>query len=266
MEQKVLLFDLDGTLLQSNKTISNRTLDILQACRNQGILIGISTSRSEVNSLAFLSTLNPDILIASGGAVVKFQCNYLYTVEFTSEETQHMIALSREICGTDCEITIDTLTHHFWNYKIDPIKNDASWGESIYTDYQDFNGKALKMCVEIVCSETAADLSEQLPECDCIKFSDSEWYKFTRKGVTKENAIQILCEKCNISIDNIIAFGDDLADIGMLQLCGTGVAMGNALDAVKAAADIVIGDNDNDGIANFWEIQFLQAPTAAECY
>ena len=48
-----------------------------------------------------------------------------------------------------------------------------------------------------------------------------------------------------------IAFGDDFADIGMLKLCGTGIAMGNAIPEVKAAADAVIGTNDADGIAAY---------------
>ena len=49
----------------------------------------------------------------------------------------------------------------------------------------------------------------------------------------------------------ITAFGDDFADIGMLALCGTGVAMGNAIPEVKAAADVIIGGNDEDGIAAY---------------
>ena len=257
MEQKVLLFDLDGTLLQSDKTISPRTLDVLRQCRNQGTWIGVCTSRSEQNSLTFLSELNPDILIASGGAVVKAQGEFIFTAEFSEEETRHMIALSRDICGADCEITIDTLTHHYWNYKIDPRIEDSTWGETLYTDYQDFNERALKMCVEIPSSETAQTLSEQLPNCDCIRFSDGNWYKFTKQGATKENAVRKLCELRSISLCDIIAFGDDLVDIGMLQLCGTGVAMGNAHDKVKAAADIVIGSNDEDGIADYLTNLFL---------
>lgn len=50
-----------------------------------------------------------------------------------------------------------------------------------------------------------------------------------------------ITEVCGFSTDSIIAFGDDYADIGMLELCGTGVAMGNAIDEVKERADIVIG-------------------------
>ena len=48
-------------------------------------------------------------------------------------------------------------------------------------------------------------------------------------------------------------FGDDAPDIGMLKLCGIGVAMGNAIDNVKEATDVVIGSNDEDGIAKYLE-------------
>ena len=66
-----------------------------------------------------------------------------------------------------------------------------------------------------------------------------------------------IAEVCGFSTDSIIAFGDDCADIGMLELCGTGVAMGNAIDEVKERADIVIGSNDEEGIADFIENEIL---------
>ena len=69
---RLLLFDLDGTLLCSDKTISKRTLKALQECRKKGILTGVSTSRGEQNVLSFLDELKPDILITSGGALVKY--------------------------------------------------------------------------------------------------------------------------------------------------------------------------------------------------
>ena len=52
-------------------------------------------------------------------------------------------------------------------------------------------------------------------------------------------------------MENVIAFGDNFNDISMLEAAGTGVAMGNADDAVKAHANIVIGDNTTDSIAKF---------------
>ena len=88
---KLLLFDLDGTLLQSDKTISTRTLSALKKCRGNDILIDVSTSRSEQNSLVFLNELMPDILISSGGALVKYKTEYIYRAEFSEEETNVMI-------------------------------------------------------------------------------------------------------------------------------------------------------------------------------
>ena len=251
MEKHLLLFDLDDTLLRSDKTISERTLRALHHRREKGDLVGVCTSRSEQNCLPFLATLSPDILISSGGAVVKYQNQYIYTAEFTEAETNRILALARSICGSNCEITVDTLKHHYWNYKTDPNIEDSTWGETVYTDYQNFHEKGLKICVEIFHSRTAQELSRRLPECDCINFFDGCWYKFTKKEATKENAIKTVCTACGILPENITAFGDDLADIGMLKLCGIGIAMGNALPAVKAVAKLVIGCNNSDGIADY---------------
>ena len=140
---RLLLFDLDGTLLRSDKTISIRTLEVLQKYRNAGILIGVSTSRSELNALSFVEELRPDVLIASGGALVKYHDEYIYRAEFSAEETRRMIAEAREVCGNDCEITIDTIDAHYWNYKIDPKKQDKSWGDSVYTDFADFQESSI---------------------------------------------------------------------------------------------------------------------------
>ena len=113
------------------------------------------------------------------------------------------------------------------------------------------------MCVEVFDQDKADELAQKLSDCDCIRFSDGFWYKFTKKNVTKENAIMKITEVCGFSTASIIAFGDDYADIGMLELCGTGVAMGNAIDEVKESGDIVIGSNDEDGIADFIEKEIL---------
>jgi len=250
---KLLLFDLDGTLLKSDKTISARTVQVLQRCRAQGKLIGISTSRAVHNCLSFLPELEPDILIASGGAVVSCQGEYVYTAEFTANETRAMIRAAWEICGKDCEMTIDTLHAHYWNYKVEPTKVDATWGKTNHTDFVDFVEKALKFCVEIFDDAQAEQLKTRLSDCDCHKFSGSAWYKFTKREATKENAIRKACDAYGIGLENVIAFGDDAPDIGMLKLCGTGVAMGNAIEPVKAAADVIIGSNDEEGIAAYLE-------------
>lgn len=248
---KLLLFDLDGTLLRSDKTVSQATLKALQECRERGKLIGVCTSRGEQNTLFFVKELQPDILITSGGALAQYNGRYIYRAEFSTEETRRMIALAREVCGRDCQITIDTIDSHYWNYRSDPKAQDQSWGDSIYTDFEEFKENSLKMCVEIFEDGQGRRLQELLDECDCVRFSDGYWYKFTKKTATKERAITEVCAACKIKEEEIMAFGDDYVDIGMLRLCGKGVAMGNALREVKENADCVIGGNDEDGIAEY---------------
>lgn len=250
-ECKLLLFDLDDTLLRSDKTISKHTLEVLEQCREIGYLIGVSTSRGETNSLLYIAELHPDVVICSGGAVVKYKDQYVYTAEFTEEETNQMIHTVWDICGSECKMTIDTLNAHFWSFRRSRDEIDASWADTIFADFSNLNERALKLCAEIFQPELAKQLAEALPDCDCIKFVDGEWYKFTQKEATKENAIKKFSEISGIPLSDVIAFGDDLPDIGMLKLCGTGVAMGNAVAEVKAAADVVIGTNDEDGIAEY---------------
>lgn len=248
---RLLLFDLDGTLLRSDKTISQRTFRALEGCRQRGILLGVSTSRGERNAAAFTEKLCPDILISSGGASVKYKGEYIYKAEFSREETRQIIETVRRVCGRECEITADTVTSHYWNYKTDPAMQDKSWGDSIYTDFDNFDEPSLKICAEIFDNSLADMLRNILNWCDCVRFSDGYWYKLTQKGVTKKRAVLEACAVLGIGTEEITAFGDDYADIGMLELCGCGIAMGNSIDEVRERADMVIGCNDEDGIAEY---------------
>ena len=256
---KLLLFDLDGTLLRSDKIISDISIETLEKCHKTGLLIGVSTSRSQQNSLKYIAELAPEIIVSSGGALITYKNKPVYKAEFSVNEVNRIIRTAREICGADCEITVDTLDSHYWNYKIDPKAVDKQWEGTVYCDFSaDFPEPSLKICVEIANDEIAHRLCSELKEYDSIRFTDGNWYKFTKKEATKENAIAKLCEILGISEKNVMAFGDDLADIGMLKMCGIGVAMGNAVDEVKEVSDIVIGTNDEDGIAAFLEENILR--------
>ena len=60
-----------------------------------------------------------------------------------------------------------------------------------------------------------------------------------------------------MNTEEMIAFGDDFNDIGMLKLCGKGIAMGNAIDEVKAIADYITKTNNEDGVAYYLEPNLL---------
>ncbi len=250
---KIFLFDLDGTLLRDDKTISESTLKILSRCKECGYLIGVSTSRGEQNCLGFLREIKPDILISSGGALVRVNGTMIRCVSFSPQETKSFIEAARKLCGRDCEITVDTLDAHYWNYKTDPKEQDKSWGDSVYTDFTDFKREALKICVEIPDPALAQKLCGHFSELDSQRFSDGDWYKFTKSGITREKAVLAACEACHADVSEIAAFGDDYADIGMLKLCGIGVAMGNAIQEVKDIADDITLSNEEDGVAAYLE-------------
>ena len=122
---RLLLFDLDGTLLCSDKTISKRTLKALQECRKKGILTGVSTSRGEQNVLSFLDELKPDILITSGVALVKYNGRCIYKAMFSKEETRNVIQAAKEkavleVCAA-CGITPEKIYNQSPNKKKEPL-------------------------------------------------------------------------------------------------------------------------------------------------
>ena len=83
-------------------------------------------------------------------------------------------------------------------------------------------------------------------------FSDQKWITIMNKEVNKFNGIKLLSNKLNIDNSEIIAFGDGLNDIEMLENVGCGVAMYNALENVKKVCkDITKFDNSNDGVIKY---------------
>ena len=146
---KILFFDLDGTLLNSQKCISEMTARSIAQCKEKGLKIGVCTSRSEINSLVFIDKIKPDVIVSSGGALVNVEDRYIAKHEFSDDETKEVIQKLRDLIGNDCEITVDTVAAHYWNYKIDPNFTEANWGDSIFSDFRDFNRPSLKICVEI---------------------------------------------------------------------------------------------------------------------
>ena len=145
---------------------------------------------------------------------------------------------ARTVCGSDCEITVDTIDKIFWNRKKDKSTDYAN--NSIYDDFLNFTlPGAMKICVQTDDSEKAKEIAKSVPACDFLPFSDIPWYKFSPASATKENAISILYKKLDISPKEILAFGDDFNDIEMLKLCGKGITMGNAIAQVKEVSDYV---------------------------
>ena len=107
-KKRILLFDLDGTLLRNDKTLSEYTLEILSKCKGQGYLIGISTSRGEQNCLGFLREMKPDILISSGGALVRVNKKIICSSSFSVIKTKDFIPAKQRAKWTCLHVHLAT--------------------------------------------------------------------------------------------------------------------------------------------------------------
>ena len=200
--------------------------------------------------------MQPDFVVSSGGALVQAGGETLYCSAFSAEETARLVQEGLRLTG-GAEITVDTMTHHYWNYRQDPRRIAPDWNDVVYTDYRGFCEPALKISVQTESETVARQIAACVADCDWAPFSDAPLYKFTKASATKERAIEAIAAATGIAPAQMIAFGDDYVDLGMLRMCGCGVAMGNAIAAVRQAADDVAGTNDADGVAEYLEKRLL---------
>lgn len=249
---KLILTDLDGTLLHDDKTISDFTIKILKEAKKSGILVGFSTSRAKICIEEYIDQVKPDFLITNGGASVYVENQQVYLCEFTPQEAQTIFDAVYKIFGENTEMTADHVDIIYWNRHVEQMSVKFA-DYSIYNDFKNFNQSAMKVCVQTTDEKRAAQIASCLGDgkIDYLKFSDIPWYKFSKSGATKEKAIEVLIDNLHIPIEQTVAFGDDFNDLGMLKLCGTGVAMGNAIQEVKQCAKEITLTNNEDGVAKW---------------
>ena len=109
MGTKLILTDLDETLLHSDKTISDYSVRVFNECKQRGILVGFCTSRGKTNIVPFEKRINPDICICNGGASIYHNGTLLHAASFTIQETRSILEETRNVCDPNCEITVDTI-------------------------------------------------------------------------------------------------------------------------------------------------------------
>lgn len=100
-----------------------------------------------------------------------------------------------------------------------------------------------------VMTQVSAQAKKDLKDSYWLGLTTPKWLELMPLGITKGSGLQALTELLHIPMANVMAFGDGENDIEMLQAAGIGIAMENAMEEVKAAADDITAGNNNDGIA-----------------
>jgi len=249
---KVIITDLDGTLLRTDKTISDYTVSVFEECRQRGIKIIIATARSEKSTERITKLIKPDIMIYNGGALVKNNINKIiykkYISAADSDEFLNYLKENKDI-GV---VTIETFNNYYVTYKNVAWHSDYMHG--IYYDFsRPLSENTYKITAEIQNKEIAAEIEKKFKKIKTIEFAGENWYGFYHPEASKYSAIEAVLLKENFKLDDITAFGDDYNDMEMIQKCGAGVAMENGIDELKKISDYICKKNNDDGVAKWIE-------------
>ena len=243
---KLILSDLDHTLLRQDGSVSDETLFVLDECRKKGVLFAIATARYWIGAERYINLLKPDFEITTDGTLIHSNDECLYSCEFSEEDTNLIVrSLLNDV--PDSEITIANGKTVYWNSL--HIAESERLHKAVYNDYSSkLNVRANKIVAELPDETVALKIAEQAG-CRIQCYRGEKWYSFLPKGSGKTAAIEALSKITGISIADFAAFGDDSNDVEMLRLCGKGIAVANAVPDAIAAADEITLSNDDNGVA-----------------
>ena len=259
---KALFFDLDGTLLNSEKKVSPKTRQTLEKCVENGYKLFIATARPPLLKRmlgwddGFMSLFTGGSYYNGGCVEINGYKEYIFIDDRVVKEILDCIANYKNL---NISLQLEQEKHAF-KIPIDE-KYYKSWG--IYIDEtlnlnQIDNLKCVKILLfysNLIDSTTFIDdeliftinkiCADRVP----FYFTDKrKCIQVMGKSVNKLNSIEKIREKFNFTKDEIAVFGDDVNDMEMLSEYPFSFAMGNGSDKVKKAARFVTLDNDNDGI------------------
>lgn len=261
---KLIAMDLDGTLLNDKKEISDRTLEDIRRLKKMGKKIVLSTGRPLHGILPYIEILDlyddEDYVVLYNGALVENTKgkDVLFFRPVSPDSYNELYALSKEL---DVNIHAMTIDNRIFTPKNNP-----------YTEYESFinNLPVIEIPVEDVDASAGVvkvmfvdepkKLNEIIPllpswvkEKYSIVRSTESFLEFLDKGINKGLGVSLIAKKFGIRPREIICVGDENNDIAMIKYAGLGVAMGNAIKDAKEAADYITLTNNEDGVAHIIE-------------
>lgn len=249
---RMIVTDLDGTYLRSDKTVSAYTQSVIRELRSKGIPFVIATARPVRAVTRWLPWLTYDAAVFHNGAVVCSRSEKL-TVAGVEDPCAVIRSILQE--ASDCHISAERSEQLYANFDAASIWPGA---EYIATrDFSELEGAAAeKIIVEVADPQEITRLEKHLPDELYLQLSENRIAMIMNKQATKMNGIRRIARDYGVEPEEIAAFGDDYGDIEMLRECGVGVAVANALEAVKTAANDVCESCDDDGVAKWLQNAF----------
>lgn len=272
---KMIVLDLDGTLLNDYKEISKENFDLIQRAYNEkGIKSVIATGRpfgyaNEVCNLYGKCFLNY-IIACNGAIIMNNEANEcIHKVDFTNDEVLKIRNIFLEekadymMLYTDKEAITEARNNKGLvnsgasvNQKKDKIENI----ENVIKNNLDIMkllcliGGETPVLEKIIKRINTIEGMETSVICNYLYKTDKGSYKskyidIMKKGCSKKNAIRILADKLGVKQEEIIVMGDGGNDISMFECAGLKIAMANAEEYLKEEADYITTSNNENGVA-----------------
>jgi len=275
---KMAVCDIDGTLIAKNGKLSQKTIDVIKEINNGKDIVTLSTGRNVRNTLPVAKKLGIRVPFSCIDGILLYDPVNECIIEDKSISRESVMRLAEYGNSRNMFIEVsdgfkyykyfptkehekyDIFNEHtLWgrikSYKkgVRYIKNISKLDELNNTFYQiSFGGS------DEECARAKKDIDEM--KLENVEARDNVFRNYVfmnHTGIGKARGMRVLCDILKISTEEVIAIGDEMNDIDMLEEAGLGVAMGNASDKVKAYADEIADTVDNDGAAKILEKYFL---------
>ncbi|WP_338964244.1 MULTISPECIES: Cof-type HAD-IIB family hydrolase [unclassified Spiroplasma] len=265
--KKAVFSDLDGTLLKDNHRFSKLTKKTINSVQKKGIPFVVTTGRLANDAIRQARKLKVHkyhgyVLANNGASAYSFKTNsFLWMMIFTTAEINTLF-----------KFTYQKYKVHFFSnnstYVYEYGENSYYWSKIMRTKYQVITKPeeiiedithANVITHESLNDNDAAGLIQELrkllPQLDITQYNNRV-FEIACKGISKGSALQFLSHHIGIDISQTYSFGDSYNDLELIRQAGVGIAVGNAIDELKAMANEVTLSNREDGPAKYLQ-QFL---------
>ena len=261
---KLIALDMDGTLLNDDKVVSEKNKEALKKAKELGVYVVLASGRPIDGLLKFLEELNllgeDDYVLSYNGCLVQKTktreavCDVTlkgrdlkYLKKLADEAGLNIHAFSKEkglITPKENKYTTYEAHHNGIDFHIDDfsgIKDDEDIIKVMMIDEPEILDEGMKK------------LPSEVYEKYSVAKSAPFFLEFFNKEASKGIGVKLLADHLGIKREEIIAVGDEMNDYSMIEYAGLGVAMGNACEKIKEIANYVTDTNDNDGVAKVVE-------------
>lgn len=244
---KAVVFDLDGTLLNSDGNIEHEEKKYLEALKKKGIRIYIATGRG-AEAFVILKDIIFDAIILCNGMRVYHENKQVHKEKLTREELGEFWNEIKRI-----GLKIGVYKQDEVGEQITAKGEEIEGGRYLYNELPEYFDK---MFVEVAEYGIVQLIKKKLPKHYYIIYTKDGYAFIMPEDVSKYSGVKKILTLDNIHISNTLVFGDDENDMELIKQSGIGVAMVNALEEVKEIADYVTKSNDDNGIS--YMLQYLK--------